>query len=82
MFESVIDRVIVGEKTEDGTINPYKLRFIFKTGHEKEEVAGEQPFSFADSCFHTDNEYDILSLQSTSDTCGDYCVETIKNHIG
>ena len=71
VFESVVDRVIVGEKSENGEINPYKLKFIFKTGHEREEVASEQPFSFGNPYSHTDREYGIISLHSDDDTCGD-----------
>ncbi len=70
VFESIIDRVIVGEKAESGEINPYKLKFIFKTGYEKDEVASEQPFSFGNSCFNTNNDCDIISLQGATDTCG------------
>lgn len=73
VFESIIDRVIVGEKAENGEINPYKLKFIFKTGYEKDEVASEQPFSFANLCSDTNNDCDIISLQGDGDTCGD-CV--------
>ena len=73
VFESVVDKVIVGEKSEDGTVNPYKLKFIFKTGQEREEVANEQPFSFADSCSHTDSECDIISPQGNDDTYRDGC---------
>lgn len=68
VFESVVDRVIVGEKYGNGEINPYKLKFIFKTGHEKDEVASEQPFSFANSCSDTNNDCDIISLQGDNDT--------------
>lgn len=71
VFESVVDRVIVGEKYGNGEINPYKLKFIFKTGHEKDEVASEQPFSFANSCSDTNNDCDIISLQGDNDTCRD-----------
>ncbi len=71
VFESIIDRVIVGEKSENGEINPYKLKFIFKTGYEKDEVASEQPFSFGNSCFNTNNDCDIISLHGDTDTCGD-----------
>lgn len=35
VFESIIDRVIVGEKAENGEINPYKLKFIFKQDMKK-----------------------------------------------
>ena len=69
VFESIIDRVIVGEKAENGEINPYKLKFIFKTGYEKDEVASEQPFSFANSCSDTNNDCGIISLQGDNDTC-------------
>lgn len=32
MFECLIDKVIIGETLEDGTINPYIIRFICKNG--------------------------------------------------
>ena len=73
VFESVIDRVIVGEKGADGTVNPYKLKFIFKTGYEKDEAASGQPFSFENPCSHTDSECGIISPHSNDDTCGDGC---------
>lgn len=76
VFESVVDRVIVGEKSENGEINPYKLRFIFKTGHEREEVASKQPFSFGNPYSHTDSEYGIISLHSDDDTCGSRVLST------
>ena len=68
VFESIIDRVIVGEKAENGVINPYKLKFIFKTGYERDEVASEQPFSFGNSCSNTHNDCGIISPQGDNDT--------------
>lgn len=32
VFESIVDKVIVGEIKEDGTKDPYKLTFVYKTG--------------------------------------------------
>lgn len=32
VFESIIEKVIVGEIDEDQNINPYKLTFVYKTG--------------------------------------------------
>lgn len=32
VFESVVDKVIIGESLDDGNSNPYKLTFIYKTG--------------------------------------------------
>ncbi len=34
VFECLIDKVIIGETLEDGTINPYIIRFICKNGAE------------------------------------------------
>ena len=34
VFECLIDRVIIGEQLEDGTIKPYTIRFICKNGTE------------------------------------------------
>ena len=69
VFESITDRIIVGEKNENGEINPYKLKIIFKTGYERDEVASEQPFSFGNSCSNTSYNYDIISPQGDNDTC-------------
>ncbi len=32
VFESVVDKVIIGESLNEGNPNPYKLTFIYKTG--------------------------------------------------
>ena len=34
VFECLIDKVVIGEIEEDGTINPYTIRFICKNGVE------------------------------------------------
>ena len=34
VFECLIDRVIIGQQLEDGTTNPYTIRFICKNGTE------------------------------------------------
>lgn len=34
VFECLIDKVVIGETLEDGTINPYTIRFICKNGTE------------------------------------------------
>lgn len=69
VFESITDRIVVGEKSENGEINPYKLKIIFKTGYERYEVADEQPFSFGNSCSNTIDDCGIISLQGCNDTC-------------
>lgn len=69
VFESITDKIIVGEKGENGEINPYKLKIIFKTGYEKDEVAKSQPFSFENAYSHTDHDCGIISLHGDNDTC-------------
>ena len=34
VFKCLIDKVVIGEILEDGTINPYTIRFICKNGTE------------------------------------------------
>ena len=34
VFESIVEKVIVGGYTEEGIIDPYMLTFVFKTGYE------------------------------------------------
>ena len=69
VFESITDRIIVGEKGENGEVNPYKLKIIFKTGYERDEVAREQPFSFGNSYSNTSYDCGIISPQGSNDTC-------------
>lgn len=73
VFECIVDRVVVGEIKENGDVDPYKLKFIFKTGMEKDEVAMVQPFSFANPCSHTSDDCDTICLHGHDDTCGDRC---------
>ncbi len=41
VFESIVDKVIVGELEENGDVDPYKLTFVYKTGF-KDDLAGER----------------------------------------
>jgi len=33
VFESIVEKVIIGESDENGNANPYKLTFVYKTGY-------------------------------------------------
>ena len=35
VFESLVEKVIVGEQAEDGTFDPYKLTFVLKGMDER-----------------------------------------------
>lgn len=41
VFESIVEKVIVGEIDEDGKVDPYKLTFVYKTGF-KDGLNGER----------------------------------------
>lgn len=34
VFESIIDKIIIGRRNDDGSIDPYEIRFVLKTGDE------------------------------------------------
>lgn len=38
VFESIIDKIIIGRRNEDGSIDPYEVRFVLKTGDELTEA--------------------------------------------
>ncbi len=40
VFESIVEKVIVGEIDDDGKVDPYKLTFVYKTGF-KDGLNGE-----------------------------------------
>ena len=81
IFESIVEKVIVGGYDEEGRKDPAKLTFIYKTGFQsrmdganfkpprKNSKAAKQA---AGLCSHpTDKAYTTCSHHS-DDTCGDY----------
>ena len=39
VFESMIEKIIIGEVDEQGNKNPYKITFVFKTGYTSDTKA-------------------------------------------
>ena len=81
IFESIIEKVIVGGYDEDGNKDPYKITFIYKTGLKNEIGNAKERFDKSKSvgdkakelCSHiTDEMKDVCSYVSDI-TCGD-CV--------
>lgn len=79
IFESIIEKVIVGGYDEDGNKDPYKITFIYKTGFRNEVRNAKERFDKAKSvgdkakelCSHIADEVkDVCSYVSDS-TCGD-----------
>ncbi len=78
IFESIVEKVIVGEIDEDGNIDPYKLTFVYKTGMSNKirtkkqasfmEKAGD---SIQKMCSHIGNEVEKMCSDRKDDTCRD-----------
>lgn len=80
VFESIVEKVIVGGYDEDGNKDPAQLTFVYKTGL-KNNVDGSRfkpqrknargKHRTAELCSDDKNEVQSLSSHSSSDTCGD-----------
>ncbi|WGU92516.1 hypothetical protein QJQ58_18290 [Paenibacillus dendritiformis] len=81
VFESVIEKVIVGDEQEDGSVEPYQLTFVFKTGLKsamqckggRQEPKKLTVAERSDVCPHVPNN-----------TCGVLCVareEIVEPHL-
>jgi DNA invertase Pin-like site-specific DNA recombinase len=80
VFESIIEKVIVGGIDEDGNKDPFMLTFIYKTGFKSpiDGSAFKPPRKNAkkksesnDLCSYPSNEDNSLCSNNSLDTCGD-----------
>lgn len=80
VFESIVEKVIVGEIDEDGNKNPYKLTFVYKTGiSNKVDGKAQRDLKIGQAvkesvqklCSHVSDEVNSLCSQMRVDTCGD-----------
>lgn len=84
VFESIVEKVIVGEIDEDGKVDPYKLTFVYKTGF-KDGLNGEEFKSprknvkkktigkdSAELYSYVSNRVNKSSSHTSDVTCGDY----------
>lgn len=85
VFESIIEKVIVGEIDENGNKDPYKLTFVYKTGisnkvdpkMQKETKLGESlKAELKKMCSHAVDEVKEACSHVLLDTCGMYSVYT------
>ena len=87
IFESIIEKVIVGGFDEDGNKDPYKITFIYKTGLKNEIGNAKERFDKSkkmgdktkELCSHIADELKGVCSFVSDNTCGD-CVplEQIK----
>ena len=78
VFESIVEKVIVGGYDEDGNIDPAQLVFVYKTGFKnsldgnrfkpmRKNARGNRKTN--ELCSQSNNEVQSLSSHSSSDTC-------------
>ena len=90
IFESIIEKVIVGGYDENGEKDPYKITFIYKTGFKNEIGNAKERFDKSKSvgdkakelCSHIVNEVKDVCSYVSDNTCGD-CVlpEQVKAEL-
>lgn len=89
VFESIVEKVIVGEIDKDGNKNPYKLTFVYKTGISNRvdgktqrdlKIGKAVKENIKKLSSHTSDEVSNLCSQSRVDTCGDYCFDVKESH--
>ncbi len=90
VFESIIEKVIVGEIDENGNKDPYKLTFVYKTGiSNKVDPKIQQNTKLGESlkaelkkmCSHAVDEVKEACSHILLDTCGDCGVDTKERYL-
>ena len=81
IFESIIEKVIVGGFDEEGNKDPYKITFIYKTGFKNEIGNAKERFGKSSGivdktkelCSHIVDEVKDVCSYVSDNTCGDGC---------
>lgn len=75
VFESIVEKVIVGEIDNEGNKDPYKLTFVYKTGYHNKvtpKLKNKKKLN-QNVCCNSSNDMNKMCSNSNSDTRGD-CV--------
>ena len=78
IFESIVEKVIVGGYDEDGNKDPYKVTFIYKTGFKNEIGNAKERFGkrtgigtkSKELCSHIKDEVQDVCSDVSDNTCG------------
>ena len=82
VFESVVEKIVIGGYNDEGVEEPLKITFEYKTGiHSNFNGKDFKPkrknaaavHNDAELCSYTSDEAEKLCLHSSADTCGDGC---------
>ena len=85
VFESVVEKIIIGGYNDEGVEEPLKIIFVYKTGiHSNFNGKDFKPkrknaaavHNDIELCSYTSDEDKKMCLHSSSDTCGDCGVDT------
>ena len=82
IFESIIEKVIVGGYDENGEKDPYKIIFIYKTGFKNEIGNAKERFgkkskaveTAKEMCSHIVDEVKDVCSYVSDNTCRDGCL--------
>ena len=89
IFESIIEKVIVGGYDEDGNKDPYKITFIYKTGFKNEIGKAKERFDKSKSvsdkakelCSHIVDEVKDVCSYVSDNTCRDGLLAVKKTAV-
>ena len=89
IFESIIEKVIVGGYDEDGNKDPYKITFIYKTGFKNEIGKAKERFDKSKSvgdkakelCSHIVDEVKDVCSYVSDNTCGERMSTTSEGFV-
>lgn len=85
VFESVVEKIVIGGYNNEGVEEPLKITFEYKTGiHSNFNGKDFKPkrknaaavHNDAELCSYTSDEAEKLCLHSSSDTCGSRVLST------
>ena len=71
VFESIVEKVIIGGYDEEGNKDPYKVTFIYKTGFKNGVDHSKK--KYGKLCSDRTREVDNLCSHDSADACGDGC---------
>ena len=74
VFELMIEKVIIGEKEENGKSNPRVITFILKSGNEIKCKDDKKDDKNQQSSYEVSQNY----LQSVCEPCGSLCVAVFE----
>ena len=69
VFESIVEKVIIGGYDEEGNKDPYKITFIYKTGFRNGVDHSKK--KYGKLCSDRTREVDTLCSHNSADACGD-----------